>query len=220
MNLTEIKTQVLAVPGTSPEWVRSEFGDLRLRETWEAALARCSEFLASAAESAFAVVDTADQLINKVSEAKRYVQSASAYDHTVALTLRATAATQRWATATLTRDNALKAARLTGKILYTATLTLVALGFVAYTFGQWVARQWHETPQPAILPEAAELPQLEPLTESDLATVTLGADKNQLMALPSSELRNLCQYHQIRWRNVHGQGKHLAKAEMVDALLA
>lgn len=37
--------------------------------------------------------------------------------------------------------------------------------------------------------------------------------------VPSShELRKLCQSAGVKWRNVHGQGKHLTKPEMMQAL--
>jgi hypothetical protein len=38
------------------DWVRDNFGDLRRRETWEAAYDRCSEFIATAADAAKPVV--------------------------------------------------------------------------------------------------------------------------------------------------------------------
>jgi hypothetical protein len=34
----------------------------------------------------------------------------------------------------------------------------------------------------------------------------------------SAELRRQCQAAGIRWRNAHGQGRHLSKAEMISAL--
>jgi hypothetical protein len=62
MQLSEIKINVLAIPGITAEWVKSEFGDLRLKATWQAALDRCSEFIA-------AVVDAAPVVIEQATEA-------------------------------------------------------------------------------------------------------------------------------------------------------
>lgn len=36
--------------------------------------------------------------------------------------------------------------------------------------------------------------------------------------MPNSELRKLCQMEGIKWRNAHGQHKHLNKPEMIAAL--
>jgi hypothetical protein len=62
MNLSQIKSNVLATPGITAEWVRSNFGDLRFKSTWQAALDRCSEFIA-------AVVDAAPVVIEQATEA-------------------------------------------------------------------------------------------------------------------------------------------------------
>jgi hypothetical protein len=62
MQLIELKSTVLSIPGITTEWVRSNFGDLRRRDTWEAALDRCSEFIAAA-------VDAAPVVIEQVTEA-------------------------------------------------------------------------------------------------------------------------------------------------------
>lgn len=50
MTISQLKTAVLSVAGITTEWVRSEFGDLRLKATWQAAYDRCSEFVAVAVD--------------------------------------------------------------------------------------------------------------------------------------------------------------------------
>lgn len=45
-----IKSQVLAL--TTAEWVKANFGDLRLKSTWQAALDRLSETVAIAVDAA------------------------------------------------------------------------------------------------------------------------------------------------------------------------
>ncbi len=57
MQLSEIKTQVLTIPGITAEWVRDNFGDLRLKATWQAAYNRCSEFIAVAVDAAPVVIE-------------------------------------------------------------------------------------------------------------------------------------------------------------------
>jgi hypothetical protein len=59
MQLSEIKTNVLAIPGITAEWVRSEFGDLRLKATWQAALDLCGEFIAAVVDAAPVVIEQA-----------------------------------------------------------------------------------------------------------------------------------------------------------------
>jgi hypothetical protein len=54
MQLAELKTTVLSIPGITADWVRDNFGDLRRRDTWEAAYDRASEFIAAAADHATA----------------------------------------------------------------------------------------------------------------------------------------------------------------------
>jgi hypothetical protein len=61
MQLSEIKTNVLAIPGITAEWVRSEFGDLRLKATWQAALDRCGEFIAVAVDAVPVVIEQATE---------------------------------------------------------------------------------------------------------------------------------------------------------------
>jgi hypothetical protein len=36
--------------------------------------------------------------------------------------------------------------------------------------------------------------------------------------MTSAELRRRCQSAGIKWRNAHGQGRHLSKGEMIAAL--
>jgi hypothetical protein len=52
MTFQQIKTAVLSISGITREWVRSNFGDLRLKSTWQAAYDRCFEFAAAAVEVA------------------------------------------------------------------------------------------------------------------------------------------------------------------------
>lgn len=52
MTFQQIKSAVLSVAGVTREWVRSNFGDLRLKSTWQAAYDRCGEFFAAAVEVA------------------------------------------------------------------------------------------------------------------------------------------------------------------------
>jgi hypothetical protein len=42
--------------------------------------------------------------------------------------------------------------------------------------------------------------------------------RSKYAALTSGQLRKECQSHGIKWRNAHAEGKHLKKAEMVQAL--
>jgi hypothetical protein len=51
MTFQQIKTAVLSIAGITRDWVRSEFGDLRLKATWQAALDRCSELVAVAVDA-------------------------------------------------------------------------------------------------------------------------------------------------------------------------
>jgi hypothetical protein len=51
MKLAQLKSAVLSIAGITTEWVRSEFGDLRLKSTWQAAYDRCSEFVAVAVDA-------------------------------------------------------------------------------------------------------------------------------------------------------------------------
>lgn len=57
MQLSEIKNQVLTIPGVTADWVKSNFGDLRLKATWQAALDRASEFIAVAVDAAPVVIE-------------------------------------------------------------------------------------------------------------------------------------------------------------------
>ncbi len=57
MQLSELKTNVLSIPGITAEWVRDNFGDLRLKATWQAAYDRASEFIAAAVDAAPVVIE-------------------------------------------------------------------------------------------------------------------------------------------------------------------
>lgn len=61
MQLSILKTTVLAIPGITSEWVRTEFGDLRLKATWQAAYDRCQEFIAAAVDAAPVVIEQATE---------------------------------------------------------------------------------------------------------------------------------------------------------------
>jgi hypothetical protein len=61
MTLTDLKTATLK--HVTAEWVRDTFGDLRRRDTWEAAHDRCSEFIAAKADQA---VEAANEIIETV----------------------------------------------------------------------------------------------------------------------------------------------------------
>lgn len=52
MKLAQLKSAVLSIAGITTEWVRSEFGDLRLKSTWQAAFDRTREFVAVAVDVA------------------------------------------------------------------------------------------------------------------------------------------------------------------------
>jgi hypothetical protein len=54
MTFQTLKATVLQY--VTADWVRDTFGDLRRRETWEAAYDRCAEFMAAAVDAAKPVV--------------------------------------------------------------------------------------------------------------------------------------------------------------------
>jgi hypothetical protein len=63
MTLAELKTAVRAQfdgnHETANQWVKANFGDLRLKSTWQAAYDRCSEFIAAATDVAIPAAKTA-----------------------------------------------------------------------------------------------------------------------------------------------------------------
>lgn len=123
-------------------------------------------------------------------------------------------------------------------IFYSIELALIlhiALGFIA-KYPQWLAngRTFHPEPVedelpalPELLEEAAALvekpapaaaaPMAAPVAIS-VARVEETPAAVDLAALTSQQLRKECSRRGIAWRNAHGQGKHLLKGEMLQAL--
>lgn len=64
--------------------------------------------------------------------------------------------------------------------------------------------------------EAKVMPIPEPGAEATDATPAPAIPDYQTMTSPA--LRRVCSDKDIRWRNAHGKGKHLKKAEMLEAL--
>lgn len=63
MTIAQLKTAVLSIAGITTEWVRSEFGDLRLKATWQAAYDRTREFVAVAVDRAVTAAQYAVALL-------------------------------------------------------------------------------------------------------------------------------------------------------------
>jgi hypothetical protein len=62
---------------------------------------------------------------------------------------------------------------------------------------------------------------LEVETEAiDVEAVTVEDREPEWAALTAQELRKVCRDRSIKWRDVHGKGKHLRKGEMLMALAA
>ena len=59
MTLAQLKTSVLAVEGITGDWVKDNFGDRRLKATWQAAYDYCVQFMALAVEAAVEVAAVA-----------------------------------------------------------------------------------------------------------------------------------------------------------------
>lgn len=73
--------------------------------------------------------------------------------------------------------------------------------------------------QPAIAQVITEAITLTIPTESSTDTEAPADLASILATMTSAELRKECQSAGIRWRNARGQGKHLAKAAMVEAMV-
>lgn len=118
---------------------------------------------------------------------------------------------------------------ITLNTIWVATWAVTFAVAITFYAGQAVAEAWRTrnwasiTAQICATPDAdldeLVLPILsQPIAAGDFDIVELGADAEALATLTAHELRPLCQSRGIQWRNVRGQGKHLAKAEMIAAL--
>jgi hypothetical protein len=90
MTLAQIKQIVLS---HMPQAEVQEYGDLRLKATWEAALAKCQEFIAVAAEE---VIETAELLLEHGAIAVQdWLAETLTYDNAVNLAFSTTAIAQK-----------------------------------------------------------------------------------------------------------------------------
>lgn len=64
--------------------------------------------------------------------------------------------------------------------------------------------------------ENPHYPAMAQAITAPVATLVVKVDAPK--TLTSAELRRQCQAAGIKWRNAHGQGRHLSKAEMISAL--
>ena len=91
----------------------------------------------------------------------------------------------------------------------------------AFTFYgvQAAAEAWRTRDYAAITAQICATPDadLDELVLPVLA-VELSTGADDLAALSAHQLRPLCKSRGIQWLNARGQGKHLAKAEMIAAL--
>ena len=65
-------------------------------------------------------------------------------------------------------------------------------------------------------PAPAPAPAMSQAIAQPVATLVVKVDAPK--TLTSAELRRQCQAAGIRWRNAHGQGRHMSKGEMIAAL--
>jgi hypothetical protein len=79
------------------------------------------------------------------------------------------------------------------------------------------------------IPDAGEMVESDPTNQHYPAMAAIIAEPVATLVVKveaapkpvtSAELRRQCQAAGIRWRNAHGQGRHLSKAEMLQALAA
>ena len=143
----------------------------------------------------------------------------------------------------LTHPRTMEAAKIAVWCLYLGAVVAYALGQSARILvdtGAKAIQQWAESEVQSCI--AIEVPQPQTITEPDhfrdvtkmvpvpapamaqvisqpVATLTIRTEAPaDLASLTSAELRRRCQSAGIRWRNAHGQGRHLSKAEMISAL--
>jgi hypothetical protein len=109
MTLAELKTAVRAQfdngdHETANQWVQKTFGDLRKRETWQAALDKCQEFIAAKADEALEatkgaadeIIETAGLLVEHAAiAAQDAIAETMTYDNVVNAAFSATATTQK-----------------------------------------------------------------------------------------------------------------------------
>ena len=140
----------------------------------------------------------------------------------------------------LTHPRTMEAAKIAIWSLYVGAVVAYALGQSARILvdtGAKAIQQWAESevqsciaieaPTAAIEAMPAPAPAMaQAITQPvAVAVVKVEAPKGpeapaDLASLTSAELRRQCQAAGIKWRHAHGQGRHLSKAEMLQALAA
>jgi hypothetical protein len=115
----------------------------------------------------------------------------------------------------------------------------VALGQLAFWSVVWAyakVSEWAESevqscltqPAPDHIPDAENMVEADPFHQPEMiaaipaamapvATLTIRTTP-AYQAMTTTELRQECQAQGIKWRNAHGKGKHLSKAQMIEAL--
>lgn len=141
--------------------------------------------------------------------------------------------------ALLTHPRTVESAKIAVWCLYLGAVVAYALGQSARILvdtGAKAIQQWAESevqsciaieaPTAAIeaMPAPAPAPAMaQAITQPvAVAVVKVEAPSTEapadLASLTSAELRRQCQAAGIRWRNAHGQGRHMSKGEMIAAL--
>jgi hypothetical protein len=92
----------------------------------------------------------------------------------------------------------------------------IAASIATYKFGESIG-VWYRANREYRLAYARQSIPAED-TDLDELLMPLFVAAPNLTTLSAQELRPLCQSQGIQWRNARGQGKHLAKAEMIKAL--
>jgi hypothetical protein len=138
----------------------------------------------------------------------------------------------------LTHPRTVQAAKIAVWCLYLGAVVAYALGQSARILvdaGAKAIQQWAEAEVAACLP-TDHIPDAGKMVEADPFAPTVNPHYPAMAAtitapvavavvkveapkpVTSAELRRQCQAAGIRWRNAHGQGRHLSKAEMISAL--
>jgi hypothetical protein len=134
MTLAELKTAVREQFNngnheTANQWVQKTFGDLRKRETWQAAYDRCQEFIAAKADEALeATKGAADEIIKTAGLLVEY----------------AAIAAQDAIAETMTYDNVVNAAFSATAMVQKALWRLFEYTVIAVMFCYFLAIEWRE----------------------------------------------------------------------------
>lgn len=113
----------------------------------------------------------------------------------------------------------------------TVVVEAIAIASAVYFVAGFVSLSIEHKPVallPAVVEMPAEIPTqdevdavMEALTiaAAPLAVVeSIEVDSPNWAAIAPVQLRKECQLRGIRWRNAHGENRHLKKAEMIEAL--